>query len=340
MTAQALIDAALLSINAVAPGESPSATERDDGLVALNHIVASWNAQALPIYQITRSTVALTGAASYPLNGASRPMKIKAAAVVASTAVSIPLLIATPDQWAAYVDKAGTADYGEILFYEDGYPLGKIHLAPKSNGTLELISEKVIGSGLMKIRETLNLTGAASYTMGVGGVFATERPARVLAASIAAGSSIARPVRLISAEEWAAYPKRGVAGNFAEVAFYDNAYPNATLWLGPKPVAGGSLELFSYMKLAGFATLATVIDLPDGYERALRLTLAIELAPEYGRRVPPELVANANDAKLSIFGLNASILGHPNGPPPAAPPAPPAPAPREAPPAQPPEQQQ
>ena len=322
MTAQDLINAALRSIGAIASGESPSAQESADALVILNHIVGSWNAQALPIYQITRSTVALTGAASYTLAGALRPMKIKAAAVVSALTINLPLHIATAAEWAAFTDKSGTADFGEILFYEDGYPLGKIHLAPKSLGTLELLTQKLIGSGLMSVRETLVLTGAANYTMGVGGVFATERPAKVLAASISAGSSVARPVRLVTAEEWAAHPKRGVAGNFAEVAFYDNGYPDSVLWLGPKPVAGGTLELYQYMPLTKFATLATTITLPDGYERALRNTLAVEMAEEYGRPVTKSLAAAAEDAKVSVFGLSLSILGNPNVTTPAAPAAP------------------
>lgn len=53
----------------------------------------------MPIYEITLTTVALDGSASYEL--ADRPIKIKAAAVVADADQSIPLTIATPQQWAA-----------------------------------------------------------------------------------------------------------------------------------------------------------------------------------------------------------------------------------------------
>lgn len=320
MTAQDLIDSALRTIGVLDAGESPSTTERNDGLTALNHIVQSWNAQALPIPQITRQTVALTGAQSYAL--ATRPIKIKAAAVLSTASVDLPLVIADAAGWAAFMDKQGTSDFGELLYYEDGYPLGKIHVAPKASGTLALLMEKAIGSGVMQVRETLALTGAASYTIGSGGLFNVDRPVRVLGGSIAAGSSVTKGLRLVTAEEWAAYPAKGAGGNFAEVLFYDGAYPTGTVWLAPKPATGGTLELFNYIALASFATLATVIDLPPGYERALRLCLAVELAPEFGRALDPTVEANAENAKASIFGLNAAILGTPNPPAPAPPQAP------------------
>ncbi|MCE5309630.1 MAG: hypothetical protein LLG20_18505 [Acidobacteriales bacterium] len=332
-TVQQLITSAFRDIGAIGSGDTPSTEESNDALVKLNQFLASWSAQGLPVYQITRSTVALTGAASYSLNGVARPVKIKAASVVSTAVIDVPVPILTAQQWATIQDKAGTAAFAEGLYYEHGYPLAKIHLAPKvTAGTLNLHSEKPIGSGLMEVRETLVLSGAASYTVGVGGSLATERPVRVLAASIAAGSSISRGVRLVTAEEWANYPKRGVGGAFAEVGFYDAGYPNATLYLGPIPANGGSLELFSYMALTAFASLSASIDLPPGYERALRTAFALELYYEYPREsgvAVDALKMAADDAKASIFGLNQAIMGSPAGPPPqpvvvAPPPAAPA----------------
>lgn len=324
MTAQELINQALRTIGALASGESPSAEESNDALAALNQLIASWSAQALPIYQITRSAIALTGAASYTL--ATRPVKIKAAAISTTATMSLPLKIATPPEWAEYMDKASTADFGELLFYEDGYPLGRIHIAPirASGGSLELISERVIGQGVMTVREVFNLTGAASYTIGVGGTFPTERPTKITGAAIQAGSIVTRDLTLVTAEQWAAYPRKGVAGTFAQVLYHDGGFPTATVWLAPKPAAG-TLELYTYERLTAIASLSTVISFPDGYERALSAALGVELAPEYGRPVDGALQQKAEDAKTSIFGLNAAVLGRPEPamqlPPEPAPPA-------------------
>jgi hypothetical protein len=332
-TVQQLISAAFRDINAIGSGDSPSTEESADALVKLNQMLASWSAQGTPIYQLTRKTVALTGAATYSLTGADRPVKIKSASVLTTAVIDVPLKIMTAAEWAAIQDKAGTAAFAEGLYYEHGHPLAKLHIAPKvASGTLNLHSEKPIGNGLMEIRETLALTGAASYTVGVGGALSTERPLKVLAASIAAGSSVSRPVMPVTAEQYAAYPKRGVGGNFAEVLLYDNGYPNGTIYLAPIPANGGTLELFNYIALTAFASLATAIDLPPGYERALRAAFALELYSEYPREAGASfetLKLAADEAKASIFGLNQAILGSPSGPPPqpvpvAAPPVAPA----------------
>ncbi len=63
MTVQQLINAALRTLGVIASGESPSAEESSDGMTALNGIIESWTALGLPIYQITRETFALSGAA-------------------------------------------------------------------------------------------------------------------------------------------------------------------------------------------------------------------------------------------------------------------------------------
>jgi hypothetical protein len=321
VTAQELINSSLRAIGVIASGETPSVDESADALVALNDLIESWTAQALPIFQITRSTVALTGAENYTL--VTRPVKIKAATVTSTTTQDVPLQITDAAGWSGFQDKAGTADFAKVLWYEHGHPLGQLHLAPKSNGTLNLISEKPIGAGVMEVRETLSLTGAASYTVGVGGTLATERPVRVVGASIAAGSTMARDCRIVSAEEWASFPLRGAGGTFAEVLYCDGAYPSSTIRLGPKPASGGTLELYTYEALSTFSSPSESVTLPPGYERALRLALAVELGPEFGVPLTKALLDLATDAKMSIQGLNAAVLGVPGG----VNPAPPAPAP-------------
>lgn len=323
MDAQTLINAALRSIGVLAEGESPSTAASNDSFDALNAMLDSWSAEGLPIPYLSRQTVAMTGAASYAL--ATRPIKIKSAAIVSTSTVNLPLRLASADEWAAARDKGFSGDVADMIFISEGYPLATVYIAPQpAAGTIELISQKVIGRdlasagpGLLTVRESFALSGAASYTIGAGGTWASERPARLLAASIQRGSSIARPVQMIPAEEWAAYPKRGAGGDFADVLFYDAAYPTANIYLGPKPAAG-TLELWCYLALAQLAGLATVISLPPGYLRALHLNLGIEMAPEFGVTVSAELAATAAAAKAAITGLNQATLG------PAAPPPPPA----------------
>jgi hypothetical protein len=331
-TVQELINESMRKLGALASGETPNTTESGDALVVLNQLLMSWNAQALPIYKITRNQITLTGAASYVLT--TRPVKIKALSVVVNNA-NIPLRIATPDEWAGFIER-GTGEYGDYLFYEDGIPLSKVHIAPKvSTGTVEMIWDKAIAGGVIGQREAFPLSGTAFYTVGAlpTANWVTERPVQIKAASILAAGTIARGVDVVSAEMWAQFPRKGLQGSFAQVAWCDYGISPCTLYLAPKPPAG-TLEIYTYERLVAFTGLTQDLAglLPDGYERALAAALAVELAPEYGRAVTPDLQGQAEDAKTSVFGLNAAILGPPQ--PVVSQHPPPAPPPQQAPPQQ------
>jgi hypothetical protein len=323
MDAEGLIKSALRFIGVLASGEEPSDAELDDGLVVLNQMILNWSAQGLPIYQITRATQTLNGAATYTLS--TRPVKIKAASVIVTSGVNTPMLVANPLQWAEYAEKGYTADRSEILFYEDGYPLGKIHVAPLVSGTIEVIGEKAIGGGTMMVRDTITANAAASYTIGAGGTVDVERFVRIHSASILASSTVAQEAKIVTAEGYAAYPRRG-AGKFADVLYWDAALSGNSYMLAPNPAAG-TLEIFVYNALGTLAALDTTVTLPPGYELALRNALGVLLAPEYGRPVDATTAQLAEDAKMSIFGLNSSVLGPPQPATAASAPPPPPPVP-------------
>ena len=139
-----------------------------------------------------------------------------------------------------------------------------------------------------------------------------------------------RPIELCTVEQWGSYADKTRTGVYADLLWFDGAFPLATIYLIPKPGTGSNLELYSYKPLVTFATLADTVSLPSGYERAIIHTLAVELWPQYRPGDPSaSLVALAQDAKASIFGLNAAILGTPHSvavpvPPPISAPAVPA----------------
>ncbi|MEN6537790.1 MAG: hypothetical protein ABFD89_29330 [Bryobacteraceae bacterium] len=131
MTAQDLITKTLQTLGVVAAGETPATEELSDGLVALNDLIESWSAQGLPIPQLTRVELALTGAASYNL--VTRALLIKAVAVV-NDGLQTPYEVVDATVWAA-------GDRNRVLWYDGGYPTGVIRLRPSpSAGSLEMYS--------------------------------------------------------------------------------------------------------------------------------------------------------------------------------------------------------
>jgi hypothetical protein len=159
-------------------------------------------------------------------------------------------------------------------------------------------------------KDTLALTGAPSYTIGTGGNITTARPVKLKSAQVVNGG-VSMPIEIVTAEVWVQIKDRTMTGKFAQQLYYDGAYPLGTLALWPSPVTGSSLELYSLKPLAGFAALGDTINLPPGYEHALKYNLAAVLAPDYGRALAPEVNAEATVAKAAIASLNAQVLGPP-----------------------------
>lgn len=139
--------------------------------------------------------------------------------------------------------------------------------------------------------------------------FAGTRPTSIRAASIIitnGSSKYVFPLKLIPAEIFNQERERTTKADIPTMLYNDNAYPNTNLWLFPIPqLAGSQIELWTWEQITAFASLTTTFDLPPGYQRALELNLAIEIAPKFQRPVDQTLGAIAMQAKEAIRALNA-----------------------------------
>ena len=161
-------------------------------------------------------------------------------------------------------------------------------------------------------KDIIPLTGAASYTLAV-------RPVKLKSAHVTA-DNISQPAEIVTSERWSAFKDRALVSRWAQELYWDGGYPTGNLFLWPNPTSG-SLEVYSLKPLTAFSSLSSTIDLPPGYEHALKFALAMVLAPEYGSSLSPE---QANEAKAAIAAINAMVLGPPlpaSGPATAAVPA-------------------
>jgi len=202
-TVQEFVNSTLRLIRVLDSGESPTATESNDALVALNQLISSWSAAGVPIYQESSDDIVMTGVTTYTLP--SRPVKLT----------------------SAFTDWQG------VRF----------------------------------------------------------------------------PVDIVPSQVWSRAKDATMTSKFAKELYYNGGFPTATIQIWPNVFAGGSyIRLFSLKPLASFASLADVINLPPGYEQALRFGLAGVLAPEYGSALPPEVVAGAAAAQSAITAMNAAVI--------------------------------
>lgn len=144
--------------------------------------------------------------------------------------------------------------------------------------------------------------GQASYTIGPGGNFDTTRPIRI-------GLSY---VRVNGADfvvtEWGLEEYNAVAvktvGGIPQRFVYLNEYPLGTIYLYPVPATASTIALAVDRLLTFPVTLTTQLAFPPGYEKALRYTLATNLAPEYGVVPPPAVQAIATSSKADLQRAN------------------------------------
>lgn len=149
--------------------------------------------------------------------------------------------------------------------------------------------------------ESFTLTGGvATYLIGDGQTFDTDRPIAIINATIRDSSGQDYPLTLINDEAYQDTTFKTTQTPYPEFLNYTNGHPYGTINLYGTPSQSYSLRLLTEKPLTSFSTTATTVDLPPGWNRALRYNLALELAPEYSVKADQLVVKNAMDAKGAI----------------------------------------
>jgi hypothetical protein len=140
-----IITPALQACGQVSAGESPTAAEQADCLIALNAMVTGLNNEGLMAYTNEEQTLTVgAGDASYTIGtsgdvNTTRPVKILAAWGVDGSSVSQPpMRIIDDDEYAAISDKTTEADWPTRLLYRPSVGAsahGTIILWPVPNAT-------------------------------------------------------------------------------------------------------------------------------------------------------------------------------------------------------------
>lgn len=147
------------------------------------------------------------------------------------------------------------------------------------------------------------------YTIGPSGAdftTANNRPVSIEAANVILNNvtpTVQNPINLRDYQWWANLTVRAVTTTFPTDCYYAPDWPNGILHFWPKPTIAYGLELV-YRNTLSQVTLADTISLPPGYQNALMLTLAEDIAPGLGRVVLPSTTQKAREARARIFANN------------------------------------
>lgn len=162
-------------------------------------------------------------------------------------------------------------------------------------------------------RTTWTLTGAASYSVGLGATINVARPVsatailtigRLDSATSPASEYLSGPP--LTDDQFAGIAQKALTGE-AQAWFYRPTVPTGTLIPWPIPASGTGV-IYSPSPLAEFTALTDTVIMPQGYRRFFGTNLALELADEFDAQPSQTLLKAAIDSKTAIKRANTRLL--------------------------------
>ncbi len=151
--------------------------------------------------------------------------------------------------------------------------------------------------------------GTASYTIGSSGTINTARPIKIVEAYIQDSASVDYPVETnMTLDEYNRIADKSAQSRPTRL-YYDPEYPLGKIYLDPNPDAAYELYISSLKQLPSFASISATMVLPAEYEKALSLSLAVDLAPELNVVLSQVVIQQAIGALLDIMALNSPVVG-------------------------------
>lgn len=150
------------------------------------------------------------------------------------------------------------------------------------------------------------LTAALSpHTIGPSGqtFTVTQRPERILQASLNIGSNVHLPITIRDAVWYAEQTLPALSESVPTDLYYQPGWPNGRLYFYGVPSTAYTVRLWTETLIAAVVQTDT-FSMPPGYQVLLELQAAEELAPMFGQAVGPSLERRARKARALVFGTN------------------------------------
>jgi hypothetical protein len=287
-TALDIVTGGLLGINSYSPGEALEAADGQSGLNALNDLVSSLSNDKAFIYtQIETLYNWIAGKYEYSVGN---PVGGTFCGTLAAGSPTISGIIDLP----ANLIVGGT--------------LSDVGAAIPSGTTITAIGTTTVTMSAAALITPIPNPDPVTYT--VPGDIPIGRPLRFndgfTRSTTSGNSNLDYAFEMISFDRYKEELLKNVQGPWPYVAAYQPTFPYGTLYVYPCPGADYQAHLFTDLILTEFASLTAVYALPQGYKRALKKLLSLELCPQYGKTPSPQLILQAKEAKALIKTVNDS----------------------------------
>jgi len=264
-----IITRAMKDIGAIAAGEVPTADEAQDGLDMLNDMIAQWSNENMMvfyrseiIFQTTQNQVQYT-------IGPSGQMGATFTGSIAGTTLTVPANGVTAGGINIGMTLSGTgiAAGTRIVAFKTGAG-GNVN----EGGTYTVSPSQTASSTTITAYYERPLTIESGFV----------RVATMQGGSNIAGGYLDYPLTIFSLEEYESIGIKQLNGPWAKGIYYQPSELLGTIYVYPNP-SQGELHLFTQTIFREFGNLNDTIQLPQGYNMALRWCLAERLLPMFGK---------------------------------------------------------
>ena len=169
--------------------------------------------------------------------------------------------------------------------------------------------------------QTFNtIANQAIYIIGTGGDWNTTRPERINDPAYSVINGVSFPCVSMTQEQYNVITVKGQTQDWPERYLYVNAHPLGLVTLWPTPSAVTPVTFSIDRVLTQIASAGASISFPQGYAKAFKYALGVELAPLFGKKIAnyPEVMKTATESfanikrankKLRVMSYDSALLG-------------------------------
>jgi len=148
-------------------------------------------------------------------------------------------------------------------------------------------------------------SGFISRTLGPSGDFVGNRPVLFDDSTyFKAPNGVSYGVKFINQQQYNGIAVKTVTSTYPQVIFVNMTYPDAEMFIYPRPTQDLEWHFVSVQELDQPAELVTELHFPPGYLRAFTYNLAMEIAPEFGVEPSQQVQRIAMTSKRNLKRIN------------------------------------
>lgn len=285
-TANEIITAALTRCGSYSPAEPLGGIDAANALETLNDMLDSWSTDQISVYADAESILTFVpGQYQYTIGNYASTNFFTGTLVSGSPVIS-GVTIPTDLKTRADLTVVGTG----IATGATVVAIGATTVTMSANATATVATPQVF-----------------NYT--VPGDFKLARPLRIsksFTRITTQSSGLDYPIEMVTQDRYISIGYKNIPAPWPILAWYNPTMPLGTLYFYQSPSTAGELHLFSDTILTNFTDLTTNVNLPQGYNRALKWCLARELCAVNRYTLTPLIERMAKESYDMIKALNAT----------------------------------